>query len=128
MGQSRVARAPGAPCLCRLSQESFRVSSVILCFLFSPPSLCCLSQAVLWSMIRFQLQAAAVSLVGAGFKAFLSLVLHKRKCSWLEDDGKEVGHRQCGICNSWYGWVAMFWALDVWDDMRMLYEDLAMKM
>ena len=53
---------------------------------------------------------------------------NKRKCSWLEDDGKEVGHRQCGICNSWYGWVAMFWALDVWDDMRMLYEDLAMKM
>ena len=78
VGQSRVARAPGAPCLCRLSQESFRVSSMILCFLFSPPSLCCLSQAVLWSMIRFQLQAAAVSLVGAGFKAFLSLVLHQK--------------------------------------------------
>ena len=45
-----------------------------------------------------------------------------------DGDGKEVGQRQCGICNSWCGWMAMFWALDVWDDMRMLYEDLAMKM
>ena len=80
VGQRRVAWAPGAPCLCRLSQESFRVSSVILCFLFSPPSLCCLSQFVLWNMIRFQLQAAALSHVGAGFKAFWchSLVLHQK--------------------------------------------------
>ena len=45
-----------------------------------------------------------------------------------DGDGKEVGQRQCGICNSWCGWMAMFWALDVWDDMRMLYEYLAMKM
>ena len=49
---------------------SVGVSSVALCFLLSPPSLCCLSQIVLWNMIRFQLQAAALSHVGAGFKAF----------------------------------------------------------
>ena len=77
------AGPPGAPCLFRISQESFRVSSVILCFLLSPPSLCCLSQTVLWNMIRFQLQAAAFSHVGPGFKlvdAFVgftySCVLH----------------------------------------------------